>query len=247
MFPIGDENHGARGKPVVTISLVAINALVFIYQMGLPVDELQRFVFEYGMIPAEIERGQDYFTLLTSMFVHGGFGHIFGNMLFLWIFGDNIEQRFGPVLYLLFYLGCGLAASYAHLVTNSGSTVPSVGASGAISGVMGAYVLLYPLNPVRVLVWFWGIFYVPAYLFLGIWFLTQLMNGLIELQVATAQTSGVAFWAHIGGFVAGVAAGAVLGAIRREPKRLPLEAGRWAQRPRSRRDDPFDPFERWGW
>jgi len=244
MFPLGDDNHGARGVPVVTMALVALNALVFLYQAGLPLDELQRFIFTYGMIPAEIERGQDYYTLLTSMFVHGGFAHVFGNMLFLWIFGDNIEQRFGPILYLIFYLGCGLAASYAHLVTNPGSVVPSVGASGAISGVMGAYVLLYPLNRVRVLVWLWGVFYVPAFIFLGVWFLTQLMNGLIVLQVATAQTTGVAFWAHIGGFVAGLVGGAVLGALRREPARPPLEAGRWVQRPRSSSDDPFS---EWGW
>lgn len=244
MFPLGDENHGARGAPIVTIALVVLNVLVFLYETTLPVEELQRFIFEFGVIPAEIERGQDYFTLLTSMFVHGGFGHVFGNMLFLWIFGDNIEQRFGPVIYLLFYLGCGLAASYAHIATNSGSIVPSVGASGAISGVMGAYVLLYPRNPVRVLVWFWGIFYVPAYLFLGVWFLMQLINGLVELQVATAQTSGVAFWAHIGGFVGGLAAGAVLGTLRREPKRPPLEAGRWVDR---RRPPSDDPFEERGW
>ena len=130
MFPLGDDNHGARGVPLVTIALVAINSLVFLYQMGLPVEELQKFIFTYGMIPAEIEQGQNTFTLLTSMFVHGGFAHVFGNMLFLWIFGDNIEQRFGSILYLLFYLGCGLAASYAHIATNSGSVIPSVGASG---------------------------------------------------------------------------------------------------------------------
>ena len=244
MFPLGDDNHGARGVPLVTIALVAINSLVFLYQMGLPVEELQKFIFTYGMIPAEIEQGQNTFTLLTSMFVHGGFAHVFGNMLFLWIFGDNIEQRFGSILYLLFYLGCGLAASYAHIATNSGSVIPSVGASGAISGVMGAYVLLYPLNRVRVLVWFWGIFYVPAFIFLGVWFLTQLMNGLVQLRVATAQTTGVAFWAHIGGFVAGWGAGASLGVLRRDPPRAPLEAGRWVQQPRRRRDGPFG---EWGW
>ncbi len=242
MFPLGDDNHGARGIPIVTVGLVIANVLVFLYQSGLPADELQRFIFEYGLIPAEIEQGQDRFTLLTSMFVHGGFGHIFGNMLFLWIFGDNIEQRFGPALYLLFYLGCGLAASYAHIATNSGSIVPSVGASGAISGVMGAYVLLYPLNRVRVLVFLWGIFYVPAYLFLGVWFLTQLMNGVVELQVATVQTSGVAFWAHIGGFAGGLAGGAILGVLRREPPRDPLEAGLWVERPRR----TGTPFGGWG-
>ncbi len=238
MFPIGDDNHGARGIPLVTVALVAVNVLVFMYQSVLPLDELQAFIFKYGVIPAEIEAGRDLYTLFTSMFVHGGFAHIFGNMLFLWIFGDNIEQRFGSLLYLLFYLACGLAASAAHIYTNQGSLIPSVGASGAISGVMGAYVLLYPFNRVRVLVWYWGIVYVPAYMFLGIWFLTQLFNGLIELQVATAQTSGVAFWAHVGGFVGGLVGGAVLGMLRREPPRDPFETGIWVQRG-PRRDFPF--------
>ncbi len=141
----------------------------------------------------------------------------------------------------MFYLGSA-AASYAHIATNRGSIVPSVGASGAISGVMGAYVLLYPLNRVRVLVFLWGIFYVPAYLFLGVWFLTQLMNGVVELQVATVQTSGVAFWAHIGGFAGGLAGGAILGVLRREPPRDPLEAGLWVERPRR----TGTPFGGWG-
>jgi membrane associated rhomboid family serine protease len=219
MFPIGDDNRGAKGLPVVTLSLIAINVLVFLYESTLNLDQLNRFIYQYGVIPAEIERGQDYYTLLTSMFVHGGLVHIAGNMLFLWIFGDNIEQRFGRVLYLLFYLGTGLAASYAHIQANSGAVVPSIGASGAISGVMGAYVLLYPLNRVRVFVWFWGITYLPAYIFLGVWFFMQLINGVAALSVPTAQSSGVAFWAHIGGFAAGVAGGAVLGALRPEPER----------------------------
>lgn len=140
MFPIGDDNHGARGVPVVTVGLIAINVLVYLYQLTLSLPDLQSFIFTYGAIPAEIERGTDLYTLFTSMFVHGGFAHIAGNMLFLWIFGDNIEQRFGPILYLLFYVGTGLAASAAHILTDPTSPVPTVGASGAISGVMGAYI-----------------------------------------------------------------------------------------------------------
>jgi membrane associated rhomboid family serine protease len=198
---------------------VIINVLVFLYEATLNLEELETFIFKYGVIPAEIERNVDRYTLLTSMFVHGGYAHVFGNMLFLWIFGDNIERRFGPVLYLIVYLGTGLAASAAHIITNSGSTVPSVGASGAISGIMGAYILLYPFNRVKVLVGYWGIMQVPAILFLGIWFITQLINGVAALSVETAQSAGIAFWAHIGGFVAGVAAAIVLGAIRREPER----------------------------
>jgi membrane associated rhomboid family serine protease len=217
MFPIGDENRGARGVPVITWVLIALNALVFLYQNSLSMPELRDFIMTYGAIPSEIERGQDLFTLFTSMFVHGGFGHIAGNMLFLWIFGDNIEQRFGPVLFTLFYLGAGLAASGAQIVANPGSNVPSVGASGAISGVMGAYVLLYPLNRVRVLIWYWGIMQVPAFIFLGIWFLMQFVSGVASLSVETAQSGGVAFWAHIGGFMAGIVGGILLGSIRGEP------------------------------
>jgi membrane associated rhomboid family serine protease len=222
MFPIGDDNHGSRGLPIVTLSLIVINVLVFFYQSTLDLEQLQEFIFRFGTIPLEIERGDDLYTLLTSMFVHGGFAHIFGNMLFLWIFGDNIEQRFGSFLYLLFYLGTGLAASLAHVITNGGSEIPSVGASGAISGVMGAYILLYPRNRVRVFIWYWGIVYLPAFTFLGFWFLMQFFNGLMALGVETAQ-SGVAFWAHIGGFVAGVVVAMILGSLRPAPIPDPVE------------------------
>lgn len=229
MFPIGDDNHGAKGVPLITLTLIAVNVIVFLYQSTLDVEKLQEFIFTYGVVPEEIERGVDLFTLFTSMFVHGGLAHIFGNMLFLWIFGDNIEQRFGSFFYLLFYLGTGLAASAAHILTNSGSEIPSVGASGAISGVMGAYILLYPTNRVRTLIGYWGIMYVPAFIFLGIWFLTQFINGMAALNIDTAQTSGVAFWAHIGGFVAGVVGAIVLRGVRPEPERparvIPTQRG----------------------
>jgi membrane associated rhomboid family serine protease len=181
------------------------------------VPELRDFITTYGAIPAEREEGDDLYTVLSSMFIHGGIGHIFGNMLFMVIFADNIERRFGPLLFVAFYLITGLAATGAHLVTNAGSTTPTVGASGAISGVMGAYILLYPLNRVRVLIWYFGILQVPAFIFLGIWFLTQLTNGVAALSVETAQSAGVAFWAHIGGFVAGLVLGGVLGQFRDEP------------------------------
>lgn len=230
MFPIGDDNHGARGIPLVTVVLVVLNVLVYLYEASLNMEGLQEFILTYGAIPAEIERGQDVYTLVTSMFVHGGFAHIFGNMLFLWIFGDNIEQRFGSVLFLVFYLATGLAASGAHILTNPNGTIPSVGASGAISGVMGAYVLYYPLNRVRVFVWYWGILYVPAFIFLGIWFLTQFINGLAALQVQTVQSSGVAFWAHIGGFVAGVVVALILRPFKPEPERRPATFSMWQDR-----------------
>jgi len=223
MFPIGDENRGARGVPVVTVTLVVINVLVYLYEASLKPPDLFNFITTYGAIPAEIERGVDLYTLITSMFVHGGFAHIAGNMLFLWIFGDNIEQRFGSALFLVFYVGTGLAASGAHIATNSGALVPTVGASGAISGVMGAYILLYPMNRIRTFIYYWGIVYVPAFIYLGIWFMTQLMSGMVALSVPTAQSSGVAFWAHIGGFVAGMGVAAVLAPIRPEPERHPRQ------------------------
>jgi membrane associated rhomboid family serine protease len=230
MLPIGDENRGKRGLAVVTIGLVIVNVLVFLYENTLDLPELTRFIQTYGMISAEIQRGHDYTTLLTSMFVHGGFAHVAGNMLFLWIFGDNIEQRLGHVLSALFYLGCGLAASAAHILIDPHSAIPTVGASGAISGVMGAYILLYPMNRVRVIVWYIGIVPVPAFVFLGVWFLMQLFSGTMALNVETAQGGGVAFWAHIGGFVAGAAGALVLGAIRPEPPRERAEFALWQDR-----------------
>jgi membrane associated rhomboid family serine protease len=230
MFPIGDENRNARGVAVMVLVLVALNVLVFVYEMSLTVPQLKEFITTYGAIPAEIEQGDDLYTLITSMFVHGGLAHIAGNMLFLFIFGDNIERRFGSVTFVLFYVACGLAASAAHLATNADSPTPTVGASGAISGVMGAYILLYPLNRVRVLVGYWWVIPVPAFIFLGIWFLTQLMYGTMALNVETAQSAGVAFWAHVGGFAAGVVLAIILAPFRKEPVRNNPEFAIWRDR-----------------
>ncbi len=217
MFPIGDENERNRKFPVVTLILVIINVLVFLYESTLGTRALENFIFTYGVIPVEIEHGQDVFTLLTSMFLHGGLAHVGGNMLFLWIFGDNVERRFGSLMYLLFYLGTGLAASATHIIFNFDSTIPSIGASGAISGVLGAYILMYPTNRVRVLIGYW-LFALPAYMFLGIWFLEQFINGIASLGVQTAQTSGVAVWAHVGGFVAGALGSLVLRMMVGQPQ-----------------------------
>jgi len=216
MFPIGDENQGAKGFAPFTLILIVINLLVFFYEATLAAPALQDFVTTYGVIPREIQNGQDLYTLITAMFVHGGWAHVLGNMLFLYIFGDNVERRLGGFMFLVFYFASGLAASAAHIVTNSGSTIPSVGASGAISGVLGAYIALYPTNRVRVLVGYWGIMSVPAFVFLGIWFVTQLANGVAALSVDTVQTSGVAVWAHVGGFVAGLLVGGLMRVIAPE-------------------------------
>lgn len=214
MIPIGDDPPPRRSFPVVTLTLIAVNIVVFIYELMLPnVDVLFRSA---GVTPLEFATGRDippaapygiyYVTLLTSMFLHGGFLHIGSNMLFLWIFGDNVEDRLGHVRYLLFYVLCGLGASAAHIYFNWGSTIPSVGASGAIAGVLAGYFLLFPSASVRTLL-FLGPFItmtrVPAIIMIGFWFVTQLLSGVAGLG-QTEQTSGVAFWAHIGGFVVGL-------------------------------------------
>jgi membrane associated rhomboid family serine protease len=212
MFPIGDDEVRGAGPGLVTIALIVINALVFIYEVSLSAGAQSQFITEYGVIPAEIARGQDLFTLFTSMFLHGGWMHLIGNMLFLWVFGDNIEAVLGHIGYLIFYLVGGLAASAAHIVFNLGSDIPSVGASGAIAAVLGAYLVMFPKSRIKVLVFLGyraGVTRVTALLFLGIWALTQLFNGVASLGTPTAQTSGVAFWAHIGGFVLGLIGGFV--------------------------------------
>jgi membrane associated rhomboid family serine protease len=214
VIPIGDDNRGRRITPLVNWVLILTNLGVFIYQLTLPMAELEQFVFAYGAVPAEViaavqapsgDRLPIYATVFTSMFMHGSIAHFLGNMLFLWVFGDNIEDAMGHIGYLLFYLAGGIAASTAHMVFDPASTVPMIGASGAISAVMGAYLLLFPTGMVRVLV-FIGIpliFMVPALLMLGLWFATQLMAGVAALEGAGEAAGGIAFWAHIGGFVAG--------------------------------------------
>jgi membrane associated rhomboid family serine protease len=214
VIPIGDDNRGRRITPLVNWLLILANLGVFIYQLTLPMGELEQFVFQYGAIPAELvsafpsastESLPVYGTIFTSMFMHGSIAHFLGNMLFLWVFGDNIEDAMGHVGYLLFYLAGGLSAAMAHIAFDTGSGIPMIGASGAISAVMGAYLLLFPTGMVRVLV-FIGlplIFAVPALLMLGLWFATQLLAGVAALEGAGEAAGGIAFWAHIGGFVAG--------------------------------------------
>jgi membrane associated rhomboid family serine protease len=213
MFPVGDSEVRGAGPGIVNIVLIVINTVIFIYQALMPIDQQQAFINTWGVIPVEILNGRDLITLLTSMFLHGGWLHLIGNMLFLWVFGDNIEAVLGSMLYLVFYLAGGLAASAAHILLNPESTIPSVGASGAIAAVMGAYIVMFPQSRVRVLVLMGGrtgITRVGALVFLGIWFVTQLFSGIASLGAETAQTSGVAFWAHIGGFVFGLLIGFLL-------------------------------------
>jgi len=228
VIPIGDEDTGGQpGIPWVNVAIIALNVIVFLYQLVDP-----NFTNGYSTVPAEITQGIDivgvrqlvlpdgttatidegpgpspiWLTLLTSMFMHGGWLHIGGNMLFLFIFGDNIEKAYGHIKYLIFYLVCGIVAGIAHVLSQPDSIIPSLGASGAISGVMAAYLVLFPTNRVRVLltlgvIWLRPIA-VPAVVMIGIWALLQFVNGIGSIAV-TDQTSGVAYWAHIGGFIAG--------------------------------------------
>ncbi|MEX0610992.1 MAG: rhomboid family intramembrane serine protease [Pirellulales bacterium] len=237
VMPIGDDNTGRTIRPFVNYSLIAANILVFVLfqRMG----ENEKFTYSFSTVPREIATGEDqvtpdrevehpitgqrvpvpglqptpisvYITLLTSMFMHGGIAHLLGNMLFLWIFGDNVEDTLGHLRYLLFYLVCGLIASLAHVFTTvamSGagseeSLIPSLGASGAISGVLGGYIMLHPHRRVTVFM-FRMITQVPAYVAIGLWFLFQLLSGLGALGEGS-QAGGVAYAAHIGGFIAGL-------------------------------------------
>jgi membrane associated rhomboid family serine protease len=212
MFPISDDNPRRHLTPYVNYTLIGACALVFLWQLSLGDRASQEAVYGLGMIPARLIGGEElppdfpavpaWATIFTSMFMHGGWLHLGGNMLYLWIFGDNIEDCMGHVRYLAFYLLCGIAAALTQGFVYPDSTVPMVGASGAISGVLGAYILLHPGATVRVLI-FLGFFvtmaYIPALIVLGIWFALQLFSGL-----APGGEAGVAFWAHIGGFVAGL-------------------------------------------
>jgi membrane associated rhomboid family serine protease len=229
IFPIGDTQVKGPYKPYVSYSLIALNIFIFILQMTTE----GNLICEYSTIPGNILIGQDYFTLLSSMFLHGGYMHILGNMVFLWIFGDNIEIKIGNWQFLGFYLLGGLVSSWAHIYFNiptgdlsdccmpcseincADATaackgyIPSLGASGAISAVMGAYLVMFPKSKVKLLVLiFFRSFYIPAFLFLGFWFVQQLFSGVGEsFSELSGTTSGTAWWAHIGGFVFGLALG----------------------------------------
>src|SRR5919197_872706 len=194
----------SRTTPVVTISLIALNVLVFIYELSLG-RAVDAFTLYYALVPAAFS----WMTVFTSMFLHGGFMHVAGNMLYLWIFGDNVEDRMGHGRFLVFYLLCGVAAALAQTITGPDSTVPMVGASGAIAGVMGAYFILYPRSRIVTLVplfVFLQLVEVPAIFFLGVWFVMQFLSGVGAIATAAVREpgGGIAFWAHVAGFVTGV-------------------------------------------
>ncbi|MGE0886088.1 MAG: rhomboid family intramembrane serine protease [Blastocatellales bacterium] len=218
LFPIGDDNTGRQITPVVTYALIGANVLFFLYQMTNPA-----FTYGYSYVPAEITNGRDlvgafsvsggrvqlfpgptpiYLTLLTAMFMHGDLMHIGGNMLYLWIFGDNVEDRMGHGRFLIFYLLTGLLASAAQIIVSPNSIIPNLGASGAIAGVLGAYLVMFPHQSVKVLMGR-GIVEVPALLAIGLWGVLQFLGGFGQISAA-GDRGGVAYMAHIGGFVAGI-------------------------------------------
>jgi membrane associated rhomboid family serine protease len=213
MFPLRDDNPTSI-TPVVTWLLIALNVMVFFYQVSLGPRALQLFAFQFGAIPAVIAGGQDlprgitaippFLSIFTSMFLHGGWMHLIGNMWFLWIFGNNIEEAMGGLRYSLFYIICGFLASITHIIFNLDSTIPSIGASGAIAGILGAYLMLFPRARVLTLI-FLGFFirllWIPAGFILGFWFIIQVWSGSFA---GGRAGGGVAFWAHVGGFLAGI-------------------------------------------
>ena len=210
MIPLRDVIP-SRTFPIFTIGFIILNSLAFLFEISLTDDSLESFVRAYGVVPARFE----WLSVLTSMFLHGGWLHFLGNMLYLWIFGDNVEDRLGHVRFVLFYLFCGAAAAIAHVLINPHSTVPTIGASGAIAGVLGAYFVMYPRSRVLALLplfIFWEIIEVPAILFLGFWFLMQFLSGVGSLAAgAGVEGGGIAFWAHVAGFLAGMLVVGVLG------------------------------------
>jgi membrane associated rhomboid family serine protease len=210
VFPLGDDNRDRRSAPVVTVALILINIAVFFLELqgGEP------FIREWAFIPAEFSGAPvaEAPTLLTAMFMHGGWMHLFGNMLYLWIFGDNVEDRFGKIPFLIFYLVTGLAATFAQYIFMPGSPIPNVGASGAIAGVLGAYILLFPTAQVRVAIGYM-VTMMPAVLVLGLWIALQIFSGVGSIAATDENSSqgGVAYMAHVGGFIAGLVLTALFG------------------------------------
>lgn len=222
MVPLNDENP-VRITPYVTYGLILLNILVFLYEITLPPEGLDAFFNSAAIVPCQLSNictnaivpGEfpEWLTLITSQFLHGGWLHLGGNMLYLWVFGNNVEEQMGPVRFLAFYLCCGVLAGLTQWYFGQDSSIPSLGASGAIAGVLGAYIIRFPKARILTLISFFA-FRVPAYLFLGFWFVQQAFYGVASLNVAThigMESGGVAYWAHAGGFVFGALLGPIFG------------------------------------
>ena len=214
LYPYKDINVKDGYKPILTWTFIVINVAVFLYSVSLGTDGFRQFVYQYGAVPAELIQGQDWLMAWTSMFVHGGWMHIIGNMLFLYVFADNIEALVGHVRFFIFYFLGGLAAVLLQTVMDWNSTIPMVGASGCISAVLGAYLIMLPRSKVKLMFFFFVRFWVPAVLFLVFWAAQQFMASFGSIA-KTQETGGVAYWAHIGGFVFGVLAGFYFRATRK--------------------------------
>ena len=241
MFPIRD-SVPSRSVPVMTRTLILINIIVFFFELGLPQQSIVQLFYLFGVVPARFTHPEwaasvgfpidTYWPLLTHQFLHGGWFHIVANMWTLWIFGDNVEDRMGPLRFIIFYLICGVLAAITQVLATPDSTVPSVGASGAIAGVLGAYLLFFPTARLIVLIpilFFPFFFELPAVIFLALWFFIQLFSGTAMLA-NPGQVGGIAFWAHVGGFIAGM-----------------LLCGFFVQRPARRPMQPDEYGMEWGW
>ena len=254
LFPFSDDDRHLPGPAYVTLALIAANLAVFFFLQKMGAGEA--FTYGFSVIPAELTGGLDlttpqqvtvggetvtipqapgpspiYLTVLSAMFMHGGWLHLFGNLLYLWIFGDNVEHRFGSVVFLIFYLGSGLAATVAQVALDPASVVPNLGASGAISGVLGAYLVLFPRNRVHAL-FFYFVVTVPAFVAIGLWIVFQFINGFGAVMVSQETVGGVAYGAHIGGFVAGAALALVLRLFIKKPPHLTYHDDPPTYRPR---------------
>ncbi len=221
MLPLKDDVPAVRVRfPYVNLGLIAANVLIFIYEISLSRIQLEQFIFRYGAIPVFIINGERLPALFSSMFLHGGFDHIIGNMLYLWIFGDNVEDACGHLGFLVMYLLAGLSGAFLHILTAMNSRTPMIGASGAISGVLGAYLVLFPTARILALIpfgFFIRLVYLPAYLFLGLWILLQFIYGFASLP---GIGGGIAFFAHIGGFLFGLIWGLILRPRRNKGRTL---------------------------
>jgi membrane associated rhomboid family serine protease len=219
MFPIKDSQR-SYSTPVATILIIVVNLMVFLYELSLEPYAQNHFTATYALVPARFHS----YDLFTSMFLHGGWMHILGNMWFLWIFGDNIEDVLGHFKYLVFYILCGLAAGVTHVLLNADSRLPTVGASGAIAGVMGAYITKFPRNRITCLIFFGFIFFVdvPAVFMLGYWFLIQVFSGVGSVGYTNASQGGTAWFAHVGGFLAGIILVRLMAEDRRYTRRRDL-------------------------
>lgn len=215
MMPIGDDNSGRRGTPVVTYGLIALNVLFFLVELS----GGEAFINQWSFVPARFLANPigDFITIFTSMFMHAGTVHLGGNMLYLWIFGDNVEDNFGAIKFLIFYLLCGIGATFLQLVFSANSNIPNLGASGAIAGVLGAYLIMFPRRPINVLAGRY-VTQMSALIVIGFWFVLQLFSGVDAVTSAAADSGGVAYMAHVGGFVAGF----VLSFLFRDSSRLQL-------------------------